>query len=71
MLKNKLHSKTYADELLHCSPPLQNSLGRNSVDKIMLNIVQHTSQHFQEMLPGRTAQTKALHKVAMTAVDHH
>ena len=23
------------------------------------------------MFPGRTAQTKALHKVAMTAVDHH
>ena len=23
------------------------------------------------MLPSRTAQTKALHKVAMTAVDHH
>ena len=46
MLKNKLHNKTYADKLLYRSPPLQNSLGRNSVDEVMFNIIQHTSQHF-------------------------
>ena len=46
MLKDKLHSKTYADKLLYRSPPLQNPLGRNSVDEVMLKIVQHTSQHF-------------------------
>ena len=71
VLKNKHHSKTYADKLLHRSPPLQNSLGKNSVDEIMLNVVQHTPQHFQEMLPGRMAKTKALHKIVVTAVDHH
>ena len=71
MLKNKLHSETHTDELLFRSSPLQNSLGRNSVDEIMLNVVQHTPQHFQEMIPGRTAKMKVLHKVVVTAVDHH
>ena len=37
----------------------------------MLNVVQHTSQHLQEMLPSKTAKTEFLHKIAMAAVDHH
>ena len=41
MIKDKLHCKTHTDKFLNHSPPLQDSLGRNRVDEVMLNIVQH------------------------------
>ena len=41
MIQNKLHSKTHIDKLLNCSPPLQDPLGGDSVDKVMLNVVYH------------------------------
>ena len=42
MIQNKLHSKTHTDKLLNRSPPLQDPLGGDSVDKVMLNVVHHT-----------------------------
>ena len=41
MIQNKLHSKTHIDKLLNRSPPLQDPLGGDSVDKVMLNVVHH------------------------------
>ena len=37
----------------------------------MLNVVQHASQHLQEVLSGRTAKTKSLHKITTAVVNHH
>ena len=50
MIQNKLHSKTHIDKLLNRGPPLQDPLGGDSVDKVMLNVIHHTPQHPQEVL---------------------
>jgi len=39
MIKNKLHGETHTDEFLNHSPPLQDPLGRNKVDEVMLDVV--------------------------------
>ena len=71
MLKNKFHSETHTDKLLYRGPPLQDLPGRNRVDEVVLDVIQHTSQHPQEMLPRRTTKVKLPHKIAMTTVEHH
>ena len=71
MLMNKLHSETHTDELLYHSPPLQDLPNRNRVDEVVLDVIQHTSQHPQEMLPRRTTKVELPHKIAMTTVEHH
>ena len=71
MLKNKLHSETHTDEILYRSPPLQDLPDRNRVDEVVLDVIQHTSQHLQEMLPRRTTKAELPHKIAMTTVEHH
>ena len=71
MLKNKLHSETHTDELLYRGPPLQDLPGRNRVDEVVLDVIQHTSQHPQEMLPRRTTKAELPHKIAMMTVEHH
>ena len=37
----------------------------------MLNIVQHTPQHLQEMLSGGVAKAESLHEVTTVTVDRH
>ena len=37
----------------------------------MLDVIQHTSQHLQEMLPRRTTKAELPHRIAMTTVEHH
>ena len=71
MFKNKLHGKTHTDELLNHGPPLQDPPSRNRVNEVMLDVIQHTPQHFQEMLPRGTTKVKLLHKIAVTVVDHY
>ena len=45
MVQDKLHSETHTDELLNCGSPLQNPLGGDSVNKIVLNVIHHAPQH--------------------------
>ena len=45
MVQNKLHSETYTDKLLNRGSPLQNPLGGDSVNKIVLNVIHHAPQH--------------------------
>ena len=71
MLKNKLHSETHTDELLYRSPPLLDLPDKNRVDEVVLDVIQHTSQHLQEMLPRRMTKAELSHKIAMTTVEHH
>ena len=71
MIQNKLHSETHTDKLLNRGPPLQNPLGGDGVNKIVLNVIYHAPQHLQEMLPGRTTKAKSLHKITTVAMNHH
>jgi len=71
VVQNELHSKAHTNKLLNHSPPLQNPLGGDSVDEVMLDIVHHTPQHLQEMLSRRTAKAESLHKVTTTTGDCH
>ena len=64
-------SDLYTDKLLNHSPQLQDPLGGDSVDEVMLNIIHHTPQHHQEVLFGRTTKAKSLHKVTTAAIDRH
>ena len=70
MVQDELHSKTHTNELLNRGPPLQDPLGRDSVNKTMLNVIHHALQHLQEVLPSRTAKAGSLHKVTTAAIDH-
>ena len=65
MVQDKLHNKTHIDQLLNRSPPLQNPLGRDSINKVMFNIIHYDSQQLQEMLPGRMTKAKSLLKVPL------
>ena len=46
MIQNKLHSETHVDKLLNRGPPLQDPLGGDGVNKIVLNVIHYASQHF-------------------------
>ena len=61
MIQNKLHSKTHTNKLLNRDSPLQDPLGGDSIDKVMLDVVYHAPQHPQEMLSGRTTKAESLH----------
>ena len=71
MIQNKLHNETHTNKLLNRGSPLQDPLGGDGVNKTMLDIVHHAPQHLQEVLPGRTAKTKSLHKITTTTINHH
>ena len=71
MIQNKSHSKTHTDKLLNRYPPLQDPLGGDSVDKVMLNIVHHAPHHPQEVLSSRTTKSESLHKVTTVSIDRH
>ena len=58
MVQDELHSKTHTNELLNRGPLLQDPLGKDSVNKTMLNVIHHALQHLQEVLPGRTAKVE-------------
>ena len=61
MIQNKLHSKTHTNKLLNCDSPLQDPLGGDSIDKVMLDVVHHAPQHPQEVLSSRTTKAESLH----------
>ena len=69
MVQNELYSEAHTNKLLYCSPPLQDPLGGNCVDKIMLNIIHHTPQQFQEMFLSKTAKAEFLHEVIAATID--
>ena len=71
MIQNELHSRAHAEKLLNRSPSQQDPLGEESVNKVVLNVIYHTPQHHQKVLPGRTAEAESLHKVTMATVDRH
>ena len=71
MVHNELHSKTHANKLLNPSPPLQDPLGRNGVNKVVLNIVHHAPQHLQEVLSSRTTKSESLHEVKAATINQH
>ena len=69
MIQNKLHSKTHTNKLLNRGSPLQDPLGGNSINKVMLDVIHHALQHPQEVLSGRTTKAESLHKVTTAAID--
>ena len=69
MVQNELHSKAYANKLLNHNSSLQDPLGGNCVNKVMLNIIHHTPQQLQKVLSSRTAKAESLHKVTMVIID--
>ena len=71
MIHNKLHNKTHTNKLLNRGSPLQDPLGGDSVDKVMLNVVHHAPQHPQEVLSSRTTKAEPLHKVTTATIDCH
>ena len=70
MVQNELHSKAHTNKLLNHSPSLQDPLGGNYVNKVMLNIIHHSPQQLQKLLFGRTAKAKSLHEVTTTIIDY-
>ena len=70
MVQNELHSKAHANKLLYRSSSLQDPLGGNSVNKVMLNVVHYALQQLQKVLPSRTAKAESLHEVTTTTIDH-
>ena len=45
MVQNKLHSEIHTEKLLNHGSPLQNPLGGDGVNEIVLNVIHHASQH--------------------------
>ena len=69
MVQNELYSKAHANKLLYHSPPLQDPLGRNDINKFVLDVVHHTPQQLQKVLSNRAAKTESLHEVTTAAVN--
>ena len=69
MVQNELHSKAHTNKLLNCSLPLHDPFGGDGVNKVMFNVIYHTPQQFQKVLPDRTAKAKSLHKVSTVIID--
>ena len=69
MVQQELHCKANPEKLLDRGPPLQNPLGGHGVNKVMLNIVHHTPQQLEEVLPRRSAKKEPLYKVSMAVID--
>ena len=71
MVHDELYSEAHTNKLLNCSPPLQDPLGGNCVNKVMLDIIHHTLQQLQKVLSSKTAKAESLHKVTTTTLDRH
>ena len=71
VIQNELYSKAHANKFLNYSLPLQDPLGGDSVNKVVLNVIHHTPQQLQKVLSGRTTEAESLHKVTMAIVDRH
>ena len=71
MIQNKLHNKTHTNKLLNRGSPLQDPLGGDNVDKVMLNVIHHALQHPQEVLSSKTTKAESLHKVTTATIDSH
>ena len=69
VIQNELYSKAHANKFLNCSLPLQDPLGGDSVNKVVLNVIHHTPQQLQKVLPGRTTEAESLHEVTTTTID--
>ena len=69
MVQHELHGKTPSNQHLNHGPPLQNPLSKHGINKVVLNIVHHTSHQLQEMLPHRMAEKKPSHEVSTAAID--
>ncbi|KAM3691930.1 hypothetical protein ACB098_08G048700 [Castanea mollissima] len=69
MVQDELHSNVRANKLLYRSPPLQDPLSGNSVNKVMLDVVHHTLQQLQKVFFSRTAKAESLHEVTAVAID--
>ena len=70
MIQNELYSKTHANKLLYRSPLLQDPLGRNSINEVMLDVVHHTTQQFQKVLSSGRTKTKPLHEFTTTTINY-
>ena len=63
MVQNELHSKAHTNKLL------QDPLGGNSINEVVLDVVHHVPQQLQKVLPDRTAKAESLHEVSMATID--
>ena len=70
MVKNELHNKAHANKLLYRSPPLQDPFGGNSVNKVLLDVVNHAPQQLQKVILSGTAKVESLYKVTAVAIDY-
>ena len=70
MVQNELYSKAHANKLLYHSSSLQDPLGRNDINKVVLDVVHHTPQQLQKVLSNRAAKTESLHEVTTAAIDY-
>ena len=69
MVQHELHDKAHSNQLMNRDPPLQNPLGRHDINKVVLNIIHHTSQQLKKMLPRRTAEKKPLYEVSVATIN--
>ena len=69
MVQDELYSKAYTNKLLHRSPLLQDPLGGNGINEVVLNVVHHTSQQLQKVLSSGTARKESLHEVPAVTVN--
>ena len=70
VVKNELHNKAHANKLLYRSPPLQDPFGGNSVNKVLLDVVNHAPQQLQKVILSGTTKVESLHKVTAVAIDY-
>lgn len=57
------------DQLLDCGLPLQDLLGRNGANEVVLDIIYHAAQQLEKMLPHRMANGEPLYKVSTAALN--
>ena len=67
MVQSELYSKAYTNKLLYRNPPPQDPLGGNGINEVVLDVVHHTPQQLQKVLPSKTAKTESLHEVPTTS----
>ena len=48
---------------------MQDPLGGDSINEVMLNVIHYTPQQLQEMLPGKTTEAESQHEVAPAIVN--
>ena len=50
VVQEQLYSKAHSDQLLYCSPPLQDPFGGNSIDEVVLHVIHCAQCHSSHSL---------------------